>query len=751
MTSIMLIETRKPDGGAARAMLQAAYPKAHLVSASSVGQVHELLKARRWDLLICEPKLEEGSALDVMSAVRLHKPVPPMILLSETGGDPISLELLEWGLEHMVLNSEAGLKRLVPLAQNLLDAHQKSLTEAHTAKQIQSFFTLTLEMLCILDARGRFTYLNPAMGLTLGYRANELLGMDMVSLVHEDDRDGALEAWRVLMEKGGGDQRVIRMRRGEGSYGYFEWYMTAVPEQEIVYAAARDVSAQTQLERQLRDKETRLRSVMDALPQAVFVTNAHGMVDSFNRAAEKLFGQTQAEVYGIRFSNLFRECGLEDLDAFLLGVSDEPVRIPVNGRHRNGKAFDAMLTMVRITLGVDDAFMGMVERQVASQAQSQAVEAEVTDRYLFHQRETLASLASGIAHEFSNLLSPMIGYTEIAMSDLSMGHPAQESLRLVLEATRKARSLIERIYNAGKRRAEMVNLDLQQSLRSAVDVLALQAPENITIHRRIGSLDGCAVKAEDHLISLMILNLGRNAMDAIGRRDGAVTISLVAETVMPDQLNRFHHLREGRYAVIRVEDDGPGVLENEMPHLTMPLFSTKGSGHMGMGLTVVDKLCRKLGGETRAHNSRGKGFCFEIYLPLQEHAQRLESSSKRPRILLVDDEREVTRMLGEILERGGFSVTSRHNGLEALKLFREDVDRFQLLITDQRMPDLTGTRLAEAVTRARPGFKVILISGFGTEELENDLQKVGVNRFLIKPISGKVLLESVRETLGLKT
>ena len=255
--------------------------------------------------------------------------------------------------------------------------------------------------------------------------------------------------------------------------------------------------------------------------------------------------------------------------------------------------------------------------------------------------------------------------------------------------------------------------------------------------------------ADPNMISLMMLNIAQNTFEALGLQTGRLDIALERFELPVRDVTRFNNLKEGNYALLRFYDNGPGIGEKDLAHTLMPFFSRKNNNHLGMGLTVVDKICRKLGGEVLVTGPADGGAVIEVYLPLIEE-KPVEKPSGKLRILLVDDERDITNMLQGILERHHCQVTVRNSGSAALVHFKQDVDQFDLVITDQRMPDMRGTRLAEAVHVARPSIPIILISGYGGEELEHNLQDLGIRRYLMKPVSTKVLLETIHEVTGWK-
>ncbi len=746
MISLLLVETTKHETSRVAGALRKAFPDARLEIVDGPERARSRLLGQAVDLVISELELAGGNVLDLMAVLESVSPVPPLVLLSESGAEDLCLEALEIGACDLVIDSEIGIARLPPLVRRTLAERMRTREMEARSRDMDSFFTLTLDMLAVFDGDGGFRRTNPAFGLTLGYRTEDLRDKSLFDLVHEEDRDAVRRSWTRLFEERTNDRIEARFSRRDGSTARLDWTLAAMPEPGLVYGAAREVSTRALREHELLQGEAKLRTVFDGLPEAVFAATSDGIIEAFNAAAVVLFGYTQTEIYGVRLETLFCESGLDEITTLLEAVRKGRHSFDLTARTKDGERFGVRLLLKAEVLGSDDLLIGVV-----SPLESQQVAREVAlssyHRYQTHMRESLGAMASGIAHDFSNLLSPMIGYTEIAISDLPPGNPAGHSLRYVLEATSKARALIEKIYANSKRKPSLEPVALSGAIRASLELITDLAAGRMKVSHRIDSASDVATLAEEPLISLMLIELAKNSLEAVEVGNGQLEVSLETVHIRPEETAGFEHLREGDYAVVAVADNGPGMTPEQKGRALMPFFSTKGPPHVGMGLTVVGKIARKLGGEVTLASDPGEGLTVSLYLPVHTVPAPVSDDS-RLRVLLVDDEREITTMLGGILRRHSCEVSVCNSGSDALALFRKEPERFDLVITDQRMPDMTGTRLAESITHLRPEKPVILISGYGGEELANDLAAVGIRRYLMKPVSTRVLMASIREVTG---
>ncbi|MGE4470610.1 MAG: transporter substrate-binding domain-containing protein [Desulfovibrio sp.] len=368
--------------------------------------------------------------------------------------------------------------------------------------------------------------------------------------------------------------------------------------------------------------------------------------------------------------------------------------------------------------------------------------------------EELGTLSGGIAHDFNNILAAILGYAELALP--------------TLEADSRGRANMERIQSVALRAKEMVNQILvfsrrREPTRRRVDMLALfgevinfleiSLPSTIAL-RSVADVEHAWVLGDSSQVHQVITNLGTNAAYAMRSRGGVLELRLERARINTSVMLTSGLLEPGDYLRLTVADTGTGIPENVLSRIFDPFFTTKPqSKGTGLGLSMVHGTVMSMGGGIHVTTREGQGTTFVIYLPEvrpaagQERLPRQESVSGQGHVLFVDDEEDMVRVGEQILSDLGYTVTGLTDSREALKRFQDAPESFDLLITDQTMPGLTGDRLLEAVHRIRPDLPVILCTGYAAS-LDMAGPGIDVKSVLMKPFDMARLSQTVARALG---
>lgn len=420
---------------------------------------------------------------------------------------------------------------------------------------------------------------------------------------------------------------------------------------------------------------------------------------------------------------------------------------------------------------------------------NRSLEAEITERkhaemerkkleeQLRHAQkmEAIGTLAGGIAHDFNNILGAVHGYTELVIEDVPQGSVAEKNLRQVLLATNRAKDMIQRILafsrKEKKKRKWVRPADI---VSESVHLLKLSLPSTIEIQTNIEDNLG-AILADSTQLQQVLLNLCTNAADAMQEKGGILEIGLKEINVEPDSIiyasKHKKHL-SGRYQYITVSDTGHGMDDKTMSRIFEPYFTTKKVGEgTGMGLAVVHGIITNHGGEISVYSQPGLGTTFHIFLPVEKDGaesqleyeeeyeeekvseainaeQVVHQPGGNQHILLVDDERQLAEMGRQMLVRLGYKVTDKTSSIEALELFRSQPEQFDILITDQTMPHMTGIQLTKEVRAIKPGIPVILFTGFSSVINEKNFGSHGIDGFLMKPVCKRELSQTLADVFA---
>ena len=369
--------------------------------------------------------------------------------------------------------------------------------------------------------------------------------------------------------------------------------------------------------------------------------------------------------------------------------------------------------------------------------------------------EAIGTLAGGIAHDFNNILAAISGYTELAIFKQANMQKTRENLEQVLKASERARQLIAQILTFSRQsEQELKPLELEPIVKESLKFLRASLPSTIRIDTEM-TVGSSVVLADPGQMQQVLMNLCTNASHAMYDRGGILTVRLEKVEMTAEDRTRPSVLAPGRYLRLTVGDTGPGMPPEVLARIFEPYFTTKKPGEgTGLGLAVVHGIVKSHGGTIVTESEPGRGSRFHVFLPLMESGTEVEAEAEETalprgteRILFVDDEEPLVDIGRQMLEHLGYRVSTRTSSPEALELFMARPDRFDLVITDQTMPNMTGIQLSEEMTRIRPGLPVLLCTGFSLQLSEEKMKAAGIWRLLMKPLSIGQVAGVIREIL----
>ena len=423
---------------------------------------------------------------------------------------------------------------------------------------------------------------------------------------------------------------------------------------------------------------------------------------------------------------------------------------------RTGLRGTLLLTLTLILTG-----LGLLAVVITGLRRSWETEERLQAQLRHSQKmETIGTLAGGIAHDFNNVLTPILGYANMALQDTPSESRTHSDLQHVVSAGKRAKELVNQIL-AFSRRSEPERKPIQIAfiVTEALKLLRSSLPSTIEFPQNIDP-DCGTVLADATQIHQVVMNLCTNAFHAMRESGGILEVNLDVVEV-DDALARPHpKLALGPYVRLTVSDSGHGMDPETRDRVFEPFFTTKGVGKgTGLGLSVVHGIVVSHGGEITVYSEPGLGTTFHVYLPRSEapaeerkpagsNAEVVITGSER--VLVVDDDEEVARMAEQMLKRLGYKVTVRTNSAEARDTFLAHPERFDIVITDQTMPQLTGLELAQELLRARPDIPIILISGFSELITGAKIEKIGIRHYIMKPLVGGELAAAIRQVLDKK-
>jgi len=394
-------------------------------------------------------------------------------------------------------------------------------------------------------------------------------------------------------------------------------------------------------------------------------------------------------------------------------------------------------------------------KDITARVQTQEERRRLENQFRHSQRlESLGVLAGGIAHDFNNILAGIIGLTDLALRDIAPDSRTHEDLHEALQAAHRAKDLVRQILAFSRRGGEERDaLYLHIVAREALKLLRASLPPTIDIMDTVDTHSG-AVMANAAQMHQVIMNLCTNAAQAM--RESGGRLELRVEDVEVDAGTAAAHprLHVGPYVLLTVNDTGHGMSDAVLERVFDPFFTTKRPGEgTGMGLAVAHGIVTGHGGAIRAESRIGAGSSFQVWLPrvggvlVEEQAPPAVSRGGSERILFVDDDEAVLRFADLALPRLGFSVTLCRDAGEALRAFERGPGHFDLVITDQVMPGMSGSDLAVRITSRRPDLPVLLFTGYSDMIDKDDLKAAGISSVMIKPVTVNDLVGEIRRIM----
>jgi signal transduction histidine kinase/ActR/RegA family two-component response regulator len=397
-----------------------------------------------------------------------------------------------------------------------------------------------------------------------------------------------------------------------------------------------------------------------------------------------------------------------------------------------------------------EIFANAIERE-QSEAERQALEARV---HQAERLEAIGTLAGGIAHDFNNILGAILGYCEIALEMLNKPSAPRRHVQQIMKAGKRAQGIVDQILTFSRRSDQQYRpIEAKPVVAEALDLLRASLPATLSIQSHLrperARLLGNATELQQ-----VVMNLCTNAAQAMEGR-GAIDISLDLVD-SPDERSLSHGvLPAGRYIRLAVSDTGRGIEAAVMERIFEPFFTTKRPGRgTGLGLATVHGIVTQQGGVLNVISRRGAGSTFEAYFPQTDEAAREDVGTEATAplghgetILLVDDESPLVTVGEEILACLGYEPVGFQKSTAALAAFHADPQRFDLVLTDELMPEMTGTELATALHQVRPDLPIILVTGYVGPVQSDGLEAVGIREILKKPLLSNPLANCLAKHL----
>ena len=734
-----------------------------------------------WDLVISDWSMPTFSAMAALEVLKQTGRDLPFIIVSGTTGEERAVEAMRAGAHDFVLKEK--LARLVPAVERELrecaeraarraaEAALQALIEQSEAARRQSLAALqaseeryrhiietTNEGVWMIDADAKTTFANARMAEILGCPASELKGRSPLEFLAADAHPLFTDTFPVL-QTGGSRQVKVPFRRTDGTTVWTLLEASPMLDEAGAFKGAlamvMDVSARTRAEASLRVSEARFQGLWDSGLILVSIYDRTGTLREINDAGVRMLGRSREELIGgrLRWRDLTPpEWG--EADARALGQ----LRAHGVARPWEKELFRKDGSRVPVLAGAaalqgDEAIaigLDLTERKHAEATLHQTGE----QLRQAQKMEAVGRLAGGVAHDFNNVLSVILGFAELAMNDLAPGAPLRSDLEEIRKAGQRAADLTRQLLMFSRQQVvEPRVIDLSELLANTEKMLRRLVGEDVDLVLRPARGLGL-VRVDPSSIEQVVMNLVVNARDAMPT-GGRLTLE-TANVDLDAAYARSHHgVQPGPYAMLAVSDTGTGMDAATLARIFDPFFTTKEQGKgTGLGLSTVFGIVQQSDGNIWVQSTLGLGTTFKVYLPtVDARADALPSAADpglrrgTETVLLVEDEDQVRAVARSILHRYGYEVIEARDAADALLYCARHPGTIHLLLTDVVMPQMSGPELARRVIACRPSIKVLCMSGYTDDSMVRHGVLAAALAYIQKPITPDGLARRVREVL----
>jgi PAS domain S-box-containing protein len=510
--------------------------------------------------------------------------------------------------------------------------------------------------------------------------------------------------------------------------------------------------------RRLRESERTYRELFERSLDVRYQTDSNGIITLITPSAEKTFGFRPDELIGKPMADFYRDPSLRANFLEQLQSRGFIENFETEIRRKDG-SFITVSTNAAVRTDPQRTFLGVegVTRDITLVKKAQREQLLVEEGHRQNQKmEAIGTLAGGIAHDFNNILTAIIGFAEMAQQKVPPDDHLAHDIAGILRSGMRAKELVRHILIFSRKSSyEPTPVDLYLAVKEAIRMIRASLSPDIEIREQFKYRTG-RVLADPTEIHQVIINLCTNAAQAMEEQGGGVlTVSLDREELSDEVLPVEFRMTSGPYLRLQIADTGQGIPEELLEKVFDPFFTTREIGKgSGLGLAIVHGIVRRLGGMVTIKSTHQAGTTVTVHLP-EPVAEQHEQPGAPPdalrgteQILFVDDEQVVTDVTCKGLELLGYRVTPFTGSPEALEHFRSHPDDFDLVITDQTMPKMTGGKLAELLLGIRPDIPIIMCTGYSAIMDAEKAGQIGIRAFVMKPFDHKNLASIVRKVLS---
>ncbi len=635
-------------------------------------------------------------------------------------------------------------------------------------KQLEKKFTKVWDSaqdgMRLTDKNGIIIKVNPAFCDMVSLDKSELEGSPL-SVIYKKDGDHIINKHCKRFKNHSIPEKIEdQFQLHNGNYCWLEVTNSFVKmpnEEKQVLAIFRNVTASKNAEEKLKESEQKYRTVFENTGTATIIVEKDQSISLVNKEFEKLSGFSKEEIENTnRWIDFVDPEDLKRIEKYhkarRMKNGDAPNQYEFDFTDRTGSIHTviAIVDMIPHTKKSVASFLDITNLREAEKEKEKLHQQLLQTQKL----ESIGTLAGGVAHDFNNILTVIIGLTEMILSRHERSDPSYDHLESILDAGKRAADLTKKLLLFSRKEdMEFELLDVNLVIAEIRKMLNRLIGEDIDMNN---DLDGSlwSIRADNNQIEQVITNLVVNARDAMPE-GGELTIRTRNVIIDEEKAKTIPDIKPGEYIRLCVEDTGKGIPKEIQEKIFDPFFTTKGRAEgTGMGLSVVHGIVKEHGGVINVYSEPDEGTVIKIYLPAVKEKSKKEQTNSSEQydqyegsgetILIVEDEAPVLKYLESILDNYGYNYISVKSGEEALQVFTKREDEIDLLISDVIMTGIDGVELANRIKEEKPDLKIILSSGYSNKKVAKSKIKDKGYKFIQKPYDILNLLKRIHETIN---
>jgi two-component system, cell cycle sensor histidine kinase and response regulator CckA len=758
---VLLVEDNPGDVRLLQAFLdEVASVQFELTNAKDLNEALNCLAQETFDVVLLDLALPDSQGLETFVAIRHQAFALPIIVLTGLDDETLALKTMQEGAQDYLVKGQVDGN---VLSRSIRYAIERKRIEA-ALRESEERRTLAIEgskdAIWDWNVLNRTVVLSPRWKEMRGHEAMETVGSEDIWLegIHPEDRD---RVWQLVQDhflsKTPFFSAEYRVRCQDGSYLWISDRGQALWDE--TGRAIRMAGSETDISEAKRDEIVRKQAdqkiyeqaaLLDIATEAISVRDLENRILFWNKGAERLFGWLAEEVFGKKATELIFLGDTTQIDTIMqIATESGSWQGEIQTKTKDGRErlVESRWTLVRDERNQPKSFL--------------VVNTDITEKKQLEQQisrtqrlESLGTLASGIAHDLNNILTPILGTAQLLPLTLpSLNEQNQNLLKLLNDSASRGSNLVKQIlFFAKGTEGNRIALQVTHLLREIRQLVSQTFPKSIDIQIYIP--EGLWMMTGDATqLHQVLMNLCINARDAMP--NGGV-LSLSTENLWIDEqyVQMELEAKVGPYLVMTIADTGTGIPQNSLDRIFDPFFTTKELGKgTGLGLSTVIGIVKSYGGFVKVNSEMGKGTQFKVFFPATETIDSTSQESLHPpsgnreSILIVDDETPILAISKETLQIYNYRVLTARNGIDAIAQYALHQDEISAVLMDMMMPEMGGEGAIQTLRLMNPQVKIIASSGIASNKAL--AEAAGAKAFLSKPYSMQDLLETLHETINL--